>query len=231
MEQKEFGLRRQARVMIGRGRKKAADSVMKKIEKNWPTKHTVLKEVSNPGARERMVSRTNVKIIPVEKHKNGGIVYPKKRIIVYQEGHDDTLAHELGHLKNREGGLSKIIAESSLNKRGKKHFRSVTGGKSFEEYLGKDKSVVDSAKDYLGSKVLIQEEKNANKNARRLMKEAGYTPEEIKKAEKNNRDALDTYKRKSSIMTWADIYKKIQIPSRLKNSKFIQEDFRKARGK
>ena len=82
---------------------------------------------------------------------------------------DAALAHELGHFENLIGtGLKKTLEEKARTSKSKGWWKN--------------------QKD-------IWNEKNASKNALKMMKEAGYTKEELKTAKKGLDKALETYKR------------------------------------
>lgn len=82
---------------------------------------------------------------------------------------DSALAHELGHIENTRGtGLKKWIDEKARTSKSKGWWKDQRD---------------------------VWNEKNASKNALKMMKEAGYTKEELKTAKKSLDKALETYKR------------------------------------
>ena len=103
------------------------------------------------------------------------------------------LAHELGHIENyNRGGLSKRVNQKATNL--SKGFVndsekiSKTGG----DY--RKSGVVRAAKQYIGGKLILHEEKSASKKGLDFLRELGANNDQIKKAKRSLNGSLETYK-------------------------------------
>lgn len=126
----------------------------------------------------------------------------------------ETLAHELGHVMNKEkkklydipGKYQNIISKANKKLRGDQKILMENGPDGSSKLR-------DAFKRFVSSKVIQAEERNASRNALKLLKKNGATKEELKKAERNLKAMGDTYKNED--IPWKHVVReKLLIPSR-----------------
>ena len=93
----------------------------------------------------------------------------------------EQLAHEIGHIKNRTEGLYNKAISKLSNK---------------YPYRGNSSSI---PKNFLTNKIRIQEEKNASKNAIKLLKSSKLNSDEIAKSKENLDKGIKYYKLEGNI--------------------------------
>lgn len=143
--------------------------------------------------------RVASKMINSSKKNNYIIFHPSK-------SGTDSLAHEIGHIQNENKGLfnRSISKLSSSIKMDQKPLNDIKNDKGFRKGLG----------NLIKGKIRIQEEKNASKNAIRLLKNSGMKENDINKSRRNLDTALNTYIHDSNIRYKVPLMNRIQIPSR-----------------
>ena len=126
----------------------------------------------------------------------------------------DTLAHEIGHDMNRDGKVSKVIKKlSNFQPKTYKHDSKKSG---IRNEVG---SIMTSAKNKLGTAIKNSEipkyleERNAWKNARKLMKRNGATKAQLEQFDKNRKSALKTYKTKIVYNKLGSLRNKVILPT------------------
>ena len=126
----------------------------------------------------------------------------------------DTIAHEIGHDMNNDGKISKIIKRIDDRASRPKKYKHDTHKSGIRNEIG---SLMNSAKNKL-SKLLKDpaeylEERNAWKNAEKLLKRNGATEEQLKQLKETRNAALKTYKYNQKSRKLSNLRKKIQIES------------------
>lgn len=183
----------------------------------------ILEQVDINGRRKlNMTKKDMEKIVKGQqsgRHK-GGIVVADPR-----EG-DAALSHEFGHIVNDKKMGDKLAGHNDMYFAGK----DATADAYYLDDLGRTtplswKEIRQKAKNI---NTVVKDEVAASKTGIDLMKKAGYSPWEIKMAEKDMKISADTYRHsrnKSFLQTLAN---KIQIPSR-RNKAHAIKDYIKAK--
>ena len=172
------------------------------VELNKKRKKEIIDEMKYDEMLEGGISRDEKKV------RNALI--NNKAVINLENSYDknwDVLSHEIGHDMNKDGRISGAI-------------RKLTDFKH-KKYKGKSKvgSIMNSAKNKLGISLKntqipeYLEERNAWKNARKLMKRNGATKTQLEHFDKTREAALKTYKTKIIGTKIKNLGEKIPIPS------------------
>lgn len=104
-----------------------------------------------------------------------------------------TVAHELGHDSNSK----RNILSKSINKLSKKYYK--TNNKN------------NIKKRIMGRFILVKEERNADKNARKLLKKSGASKEIIKDYNRIRRNAINNYKHSRNAEILKGLAKKVSV--------------------
>lgn len=141
-----------------------------------------------------------------EKHKHQ-IFVPKGRGV-------DDLAHEVGHVENKKSkGLRKKISDIANSPETRLQFTSDSSKLMNSGNHGKS-GIGTALKDFGKSLVVNQEERNATKAGLKIMKEAGATKEELKKAKDHLKSGAKTYEHSGKANLFNTLKNTVQIPSR-----------------
>lgn len=116
----------------------------------------------------------------------------------------DAHAHEVGHIKNTANNKWYIKRSTTSDARSKIKNSNLDTGVGLKE----------SGKRVLDSVAILKDEKDANKNALKFLKDNGATKEELKIAKENYKLGLKNYKNAELSYVLNPIQNKIQIPSR-----------------
>lgn len=150
----------------------------------------------------------------VEKLKNQ-IKKSHKFISHPENSGSEKLAHEIGHVKNEKGIISKQISKIANSEKTRSQIRS-----SFNKVrdTGDDGSlgVKESAKRFVRAKAVELEENNANRKGLKLLKKSGASKEELNKARDNYKEGSKSYKHSGNVSWKTSLRNTVQIPSRRK---------------
>lgn len=129
----------------------------------------------------------------------------KSQIFVSPEDGDEALGHEIGHQMNKvsKNPITRFISNSN-------------------KYRAKDLSGKELVKQRIAEKLQVQEEKNASKNAMKLIKNSGAPKEEVKHAKDNLNAYLNTYKSMDGLTTDILASKKFEIKPGRHGGKFVK---------
>ena len=144
-------------------------------------------------------SGVDKKYIEELKKNNYYILHPSK-------SGTENLAHEIGHIQNKE---DKNLIKNTIRKLADKY----PTDKRDPSTILKDSGVGLSIKNYIKGNILLQEERNANKNAIKLLKKSGYNPDKIKDSKESLKKNLMTYKYDRNIRSKIPLMNKVQDPS------------------
>lgn len=117
------------------------------------------------------------------------------------------VAHELGHVENRYGNnpIKKKISELDTAERRQRHSNID---------LSEKKNIGSVLSDLADGFIINQEERNASKNAMKMLKKAGMSKSDLKESKKALKEAGKTYQKETENKLLADARSLIQIPSR-----------------
>lgn len=141
-------------------------------------------------------------------------------LIVHERGDTAGLAHEIGHIRNRE---SKNPITRKINKISEDNLDNIHDHTDLLD--GNDEgSILKGVGNYFKQKAVIREEKNASKKGLNLLKKFKMDKKSRKNAKKDLDSALDSYKINGEISYKSPIMKKLQTPSERKESAKHFED-------
>lgn len=118
----------------------------------------------------------------------------------------EKLAHEIGHIENSKGGIFKGV----INRMNDNIIKNRSGYNKYKS----DRGIGKSVKEYLKGKVNYIEERNASKNAMKLLKDQGLDNKGLSESKRSLDAALDSYKYGNRVRYKIPLMNKIQIPSR-----------------
>lgn len=227
LEQREFGLISEARKKISRmiSRSITKDSLKKDELSEYLTNHKNLvndKDVEsklsdiaknkyksgilrfNGGLKDEPLhsSTVNTKLIKkkVDPSKLNGrekelaeSIIDNDNVIFYPKGAGvEQLAHEIGHVKNRTEGLYNRAISKLSNKF---HYNPKSS----------------STKNFIKGKLMIEEEKNASKNAMRLLKDSGMSDSNLRRSKENLDKGIEIYRLGNNIKGKSRLMKMIEV--------------------
>lgn len=141
-----------------------------------------------------------------EKHKH--------QIFVPKGNGVEDLAHEVGHVENKKSkGLRKKINDIANSPDTRIQFSQDTNNLSWVGNHGKS-GIGTALKDFGKSLIINQEERNATKAGLKIMKEAGATKEELKRAKDHLKSGAKTYEHSGKANLFNTLKNTVQIPSR-----------------
>lgn len=167
-----------------------SNSNMNKIS----SKDDVIKAALNAG------HKPDSEIIKDISKKNYYIIHPSKSGTA-------NLAHEIGHIQNKEGlnPIKRVIRgladKNPIDQRNPKEILS-------------DSGIILGMKNYVKGSLREVEEKNANKNALKILKKNGFNKNEIEEANDIFKNNQSTYRHDKNIRSKIPIMNKIQVPSK-----------------
>ena len=118
----------------------------------------------------------------------------------------EKLSHEIGHIENSKGGIFKGV----INRMNDNIIKNRSGYNKYKS----DRGIGKSVKEYLKGKVNYIEERNASKNAMKLLKDQGLDNKGLSESKRSLDAALDSYKYGNRVRYKIPLMNKIQIPSR-----------------
>ena len=138
----------------------------------------------------------------------------KHQIFVPKGSGVEMLAHEVGHIENKKSrGLRKKISDIANSSETRLQLNEDSNKLSWVGNHGKS-GIGTALKDFGKSLIINQEEKNATKAGLKIMKEAGATKEELKKAKDHLKSGAKTYEHSGKANLFNTLKNTVQIPSR-----------------
>ena len=138
----------------------------------------------------------------------------KHQIFVPKGSGVEMLAHEVGHIENKKSrGLRKKISDIANSSETRRQLNEDSNKLSWVGNHGKS-GIGTALKDFGKSLIINKEEKNATKAGLKIMKEAGATKEELKKAKEHLKSGTKTYEHIGKANLFNTLKNSVQIPSR-----------------
>lgn len=138
----------------------------------------------------------------------------KHQIFVPKGSGVEMLAHEVGHIENKKSrGLRKKISDIANSSETRLQLNEDSNKLSWTGNHGKS-GIGTALKDFGKSLIINQEERNATKAGLKIMKEAGATKEELKKAKDHLKSGAKTYEHSGKANLFNTLKNTVQIPSR-----------------
>lgn len=155
---------------------------------------------SNSVSKRGKINLTKIDTVDNHYRKLGKALMKGDYVIVHRSD-QSALAHEIGHVINRKGKLTKKI--SKIN--------DITAP-IYENSRFYRKGFKGAWKNYKDGTIQVIEESNASRNGLKLLKKSGATKEELEEAKRNMKDALEDYKLTRNISTKGSLYKTLKVP-------------------
>lgn len=135
----------------------------------------------------------------LSRYRKLGKALIKRKYVIINKTDQSALAHELGHIDNRSGKISKHLVKLR-----EKNDQNYNNARLYRKGI---KGIIRNLRD---GNIQVIEEANASKRGLKLLKKAGATKEEIKEAKRNMKGALRDYKYKRNIGVKSALYKTLK---------------------